>query len=142
DERTPTSPLALDEPRSLGEAAAGFAAAAGWPLLADPLSGGRRGDAAVAHYDLLLRARAFTESARPDLVLRLGDLPTSDSLRCCPRRAPCSSPPRCPCARSSRSGRCAPTRRACSATAAPTASTAPCRRPSARPRTAPGRSCC
>ncbi len=39
----------------LGAAAAAFCAAAGWPLLADPMSGARRGDTAIAHYDALLR---------------------------------------------------------------------------------------
>jgi 2-succinyl-5-enolpyruvyl-6-hydroxy-3-cyclohexene-1-carboxylate synthase len=53
----------------------------GWPLLADPLSGARRGGAAVAHYDLLLRSAAFTAAQRPDLVVRCGDLPTSKPLR-------------------------------------------------------------
>jgi 2-succinyl-5-enolpyruvyl-6-hydroxy-3-cyclohexene-1-carboxylate synthase len=52
----------------------------GWPLLADPLSGARRGGAAIAHYDLLLRAGA-TFAPRPDLVVRCGDLPTSKPLR-------------------------------------------------------------
>jgi 2-succinyl-5-enolpyruvyl-6-hydroxy-3-cyclohexene-1-carboxylate synthase len=66
---------------ALGEAAAAFCAAAGWPLLADPLSGARRGDAAVAHYDALLREPSFAAAARPDLVLRVGDLPTSKPLR-------------------------------------------------------------
>jgi 2-succinyl-5-enolpyruvyl-6-hydroxy-3-cyclohexene-1-carboxylate synthase len=65
----------------LGEAAAAFCMAAGWPLLADPLSGARRGDAAVAHYDALLRDAAFADNARPDAVLRVGDLPTSKPLR-------------------------------------------------------------
>jgi 2-succinyl-5-enolpyruvyl-6-hydroxy-3-cyclohexene-1-carboxylate synthase len=65
----------------LGEAAAAFCEAAGWPLLADPLSGARRGAAAVAHYDALLRDEAFAASARPDAVLRVGDLPTSKPLR-------------------------------------------------------------
>ena len=51
----------------LGEAAAAFCAAAGWPLLADPLSGARRGRAAVAHYDALLRDREFAAASRPDL---------------------------------------------------------------------------
>jgi 2-succinyl-5-enolpyruvyl-6-hydroxy-3-cyclohexene-1-carboxylate synthase len=65
----------------LGEAAAAFCAVAGWPLLADPLSGARRGQAAVAHYDALLRDDAFAASVTPDLVLRVGDLPTSKPLR-------------------------------------------------------------
>ncbi len=65
----------------LAEAAAAFAAAAGWPLLADPLSGARRGDAAIAHYDALLRGEAFAASVTPDLVLRVGDLPVSKPLR-------------------------------------------------------------
>jgi len=65
----------------LGEAAAAFATAAGWPLLADPLSGARRGEAAVAHYDALLRDQAFASSLQPDLVLRVGDLPVSKPLR-------------------------------------------------------------
>ncbi len=66
---------------SLGAAAAAFCAAAGWPLLADPLSGARRGEAAIAHYDALLRDQAFSASRRPDLVLRVGDLPVSKPLR-------------------------------------------------------------
>jgi 2-succinyl-5-enolpyruvyl-6-hydroxy-3-cyclohexene-1-carboxylate synthase len=65
----------------LGQAAATFCEAAGWPLLADPLSGARRGDAAVAHYDALLRDEGFAAAARPDLVLRIGDLPVSKPLR-------------------------------------------------------------
>ncbi|HEV7584426.1 MAG TPA: 2-succinyl-5-enolpyruvyl-6-hydroxy-3-cyclohexene-1-carboxylic-acid synthase [Solirubrobacteraceae bacterium] len=65
----------------LGQAAAAFAAAAGWPLLADPLSGARRGDAAIAHYDALLRDEGFLAGVRPDLVLRVGDLPVSKPLR-------------------------------------------------------------
>jgi 2-succinyl-5-enolpyruvyl-6-hydroxy-3-cyclohexene-1-carboxylate synthase len=70
-----------ERPTPLGEAAAAFCAAAGWPLLADPLSGARRGEAAVAHYDALLRDEAFAGGARPDVVLRVGDLPTSKPLR-------------------------------------------------------------
>lgn len=65
----------------LGEAAAAFCASAGWPLLADPLSGARRGAAAIAHYDALLRDETFAAGARPDAVLRVGDLPTSKPLR-------------------------------------------------------------
>ncbi len=65
----------------LGAAAADFAAAAGWPLLADPLSGARRGPAAVAHYDALLRDEELAAGQRPDLVVRVGDLPPSKPLR-------------------------------------------------------------
>jgi len=64
-----------------GEAAAAFAASAGWPLLADPLSGARRGAAAIAHYDALLRDEAFAASMAPDLIVRVGDLPVSKPLR-------------------------------------------------------------
>ena len=65
----------------LGRAAATFCEAIGWPLLADPLSGARRGAAAIAHYDVLLRDDSFAASQRPDLVLRVGDLPVSKPLR-------------------------------------------------------------
>ncbi|MFN8204631.1 MAG: thiamine pyrophosphate-dependent enzyme [Solirubrobacteraceae bacterium] len=54
---------------------------AGAPLLADSLSGARRGANAVAHYDALLRAPGFGDARRPDLVIRAGDLPTSKPLR-------------------------------------------------------------
>ncbi|MEA2199427.1 MAG: 2-succinyl-5-enolpyruvyl-6-hydroxy-3-cyclohexene-carboxylate synthase [Solirubrobacteraceae bacterium] len=65
----------------LGQTAAAFAEAVGWPLLADPLSGARRGQAAIAHYDALLRDEAFAASVTPDLVLRVGDLPVSKPMR-------------------------------------------------------------
>ena len=63
------------------KAVAQFASATAIPLLADPLSGGRRGAAAIAHYDALLRDERFAGRHRADLVLRFGDLPTSKSLR-------------------------------------------------------------
>ncbi len=66
---------------ALGEAIAAFAAAARYPLLADPLSGARRGPAAIAHYDALLRDGRLAAELRPELVLRIGDLPTSKPLR-------------------------------------------------------------
>jgi 2-succinyl-5-enolpyruvyl-6-hydroxy-3-cyclohexene-1-carboxylate synthase len=65
----------------LAEAVAGLAETTGYPVLADPLSGARRGPAAVAHYDALLRDPQFACAHRPDLVLRVGDLPTSKPLR-------------------------------------------------------------
>jgi 2-succinyl-5-enolpyruvyl-6-hydroxy-3-cyclohexene-1-carboxylate synthase len=71
-----------DERRSSAAAAAAqFAQSVGWPLLADPLSGARRGEAAIAHYDALLRDRDFTAPLTPDLILRVGDLPVSKPLR-------------------------------------------------------------
>ena len=64
---------------SLGTRLAAFAARARVPLLADPLSGARAGAAAIAHYDLLLRDPP--PELRPDVVCRLGELPTSKPLR-------------------------------------------------------------
>ena len=61
--------------------AADLARAAGWPLLADPLSGARRGEHAVAHYDAILRVLETARALAPDLVLRIGDLPVSKPLR-------------------------------------------------------------
>jgi 2-succinyl-5-enolpyruvyl-6-hydroxy-3-cyclohexene-1-carboxylate synthase len=58
----------------------GFAAASGWPVLADPLSGARRGPAAVSAYDGLLRAPRFAAAHRPDLAVRVGGAPTSKAL--------------------------------------------------------------
>ena len=68
------------DPR-LAETIAAFAERAGVPLLAEPLSGARRGPAAIAHYDALLRDPAWAAAHTPDLVLRFGDLPTSKPLR-------------------------------------------------------------
>ena len=65
----------------LGETLAGLADQLALPLLAEPLSGARRGPAAVAHYDALLRDPGFAAAHAPDLVLRFGDLPTSKPLR-------------------------------------------------------------
>jgi 2-succinyl-5-enolpyruvyl-6-hydroxy-3-cyclohexene-1-carboxylate synthase len=53
-----------------------FVDVAAWPVLADPVSGLRRGAAAVSTYDALLRDQVFASAHRPDLVLRLG-APTS-----------------------------------------------------------------
>jgi len=66
---------------STGEPVAAFAEAVGWPLLADPMSGARRGASAIAHYDALLRDTSFSARLEPDLVLRVGDLPVSKPLR-------------------------------------------------------------
>jgi 2-succinyl-5-enolpyruvyl-6-hydroxy-3-cyclohexene-1-carboxylate synthase len=71
---------ALGARSALGASLAAFAERRKVPLLADPLSGARRGPAAVAHYDALLRDDVGRRS-RPELVLRVGDLPTSKPLR-------------------------------------------------------------
>ena len=52
-----------------------------WPLLADPLSGARQGPAAIRRYDALLRDPEFAARHRPEVILRVGDLPTSKPLR-------------------------------------------------------------
>jgi 2-succinyl-5-enolpyruvyl-6-hydroxy-3-cyclohexene-1-carboxylate synthase len=62
-----------------------LAAATGWPVVADPLSGLRCGSHdrshVIAHYDVLLRSAAWAGAHQPDLVLRIGDTPTSKPLR-------------------------------------------------------------
>jgi 2-succinyl-5-enolpyruvyl-6-hydroxy-3-cyclohexene-1-carboxylate synthase len=69
----------------VAEPAARLAAATGWPLLAEPTSGVRCGDHdrshVVAHYDVLLRVERFAAAHAPELVLRVGDTPTSKPLR-------------------------------------------------------------
>ena len=64
------------------------------PLLADPLSGARRGPAAIAHYDALLRDAAFAAAHAPDLVAarrRPADLQAAAQLARGARRR-CRSP--------------------------------------------------
>jgi 2-succinyl-5-enolpyruvyl-6-hydroxy-3-cyclohexene-1-carboxylate synthase len=62
------------------EAVDRVASAAGWPVLADPISGLRQGRNAVSTYEALLRSPGFAERHRPDLVLRLGAAATSKPL--------------------------------------------------------------
>ena len=54
------------------ECARRFAVAAGWPVLADPLSQLRAGEFAISTYEALLRVADFADSHRPELVVRLG----------------------------------------------------------------------
>jgi 2-succinyl-5-enolpyruvyl-6-hydroxy-3-cyclohexene-1-carboxylate synthase len=74
-----------DAAARLAEAAARLAAESGWPLLAEPTSGVRCGEHdrshVVAHYDVLLRIEKFAARNAPELVLRVGDMPTSKPLR-------------------------------------------------------------
>ncbi|MEM9652270.1 MAG: 2-succinyl-5-enolpyruvyl-6-hydroxy-3-cyclohexene-1-carboxylic-acid synthase [Actinomycetota bacterium] len=52
----------------------------GWPVLADHRSGCRAEDRAIAHFDQLLRHERFAAAARPDVVLRFGEPPSSKVL--------------------------------------------------------------
>jgi 2-succinyl-5-enolpyruvyl-6-hydroxy-3-cyclohexene-1-carboxylate synthase len=74
-------PIAED----VAEPVARLASAAGWPILAEPTSGVRCGphdrSHVIAHYDALLRSERFAEEHLPELVIRLGDTPTSKPLR-------------------------------------------------------------
>jgi 2-succinyl-5-enolpyruvyl-6-hydroxy-3-cyclohexene-1-carboxylate synthase len=72
-------------PRATRTAVAALAARTGWPVLADPLSGMRNAalddGLIVEPHDIVLRSERFRDRQRPDLVLRLGALPTSKSLQ-------------------------------------------------------------
>lgn len=72
------------EPARLGPAVRALAAATGFPLLADPLSGARFGDAGeaqiVSAYDLFMRERGALERLAPSVVLRVGASPTSAAV--------------------------------------------------------------
>jgi len=69
----------------LREPLAHLARAAGYPILAEPTSQLRCGPHDRSHlvttYDLLLRDERFRAGAKPDLVLRFGEMPTSKPLR-------------------------------------------------------------
>ena len=70
---------------ALREPLAELARASGFPILAEPASQLRCGPHDRSHvvstYDHLLRDESFRESAKPDLVLRFGEMPTSKPLR-------------------------------------------------------------
>ncbi|MEI8306728.1 MAG: 2-succinyl-5-enolpyruvyl-6-hydroxy-3-cyclohexene-1-carboxylic-acid synthase [Chloroflexales bacterium] len=69
---------------ALAQSATRLAQAIGWPLLADPLSQARRGphvgDLTIGAYDAFLRDERFAARHAPDLVLRLGAMPTAKPL--------------------------------------------------------------
>ena len=103
----------------LREPLAHLAAAAGFPILAEPTSQLRCGphdrSHVVAAYDLLLRDERFRAASTPDLVLRFGEMPTSKPLRAwLARRAPTRSSSTPAAAgtsrRAARRRSCAPTR--------------------------------
>lgn len=66
----------VDDPAAV----AVFAESVGWPVLADPRSGCRGATASVAAFDSLLRHREFADAHAPEVVLWLGDRPTSKVL--------------------------------------------------------------
>ncbi len=72
------------EPERDGPAAKLLAAATGYPLLPDALSGARFGEAEgvlrIGGYDIFLEDAPTREALRPELVLRLGASPTSANL--------------------------------------------------------------
>ncbi|HWG12080.1 MAG TPA: 2-succinyl-5-enolpyruvyl-6-hydroxy-3-cyclohexene-1-carboxylic-acid synthase [Streptosporangiaceae bacterium] len=49
-----------------------LAAAAGWPVLAEPSSGARRGPDALAGYEYLIGSPAFLAGHRPDVIVSAG----------------------------------------------------------------------
>jgi 2-succinyl-5-enolpyruvyl-6-hydroxy-3-cyclohexene-1-carboxylate synthase len=70
----------LDDPAT-HEPIARLAAATGYPILADPLSGMRRGphdrSLVLAHGDHIVRAGPWIDAHHPEIVLRFGAMPTS-----------------------------------------------------------------
>lgn len=68
----------------LGETLGELAAVTGAPLLADPLSqvrwGSHNRSASIDRYDAMLRHEATVTALEPDLVLRIGGVPTSKAL--------------------------------------------------------------
>lgn len=57
-----------------------FARAAGWPVLADPLSNLRTDPESISTYDALLRDERFAATHRPQVAVRLGAPPTGRAL--------------------------------------------------------------
>lgn len=70
----------LDDPAA-NEPIARLAAATGYPILADPLSGLRCGphdrSLVLAHADHIVRPGAWIDAHRPEIVIRFGAMPTS-----------------------------------------------------------------
>ncbi|MDA0329191.1 MAG: 2-succinyl-5-enolpyruvyl-6-hydroxy-3-cyclohexene-1-carboxylic-acid synthase [Gemmatimonadetes bacterium] len=73
-----------EDAERLGPSLLALAAATGYPLLADPLSGARYGPSAthaISGYDLFLRDEAIRGALAPDLIVRVGAAPTSTALQ-------------------------------------------------------------
>ena len=73
-----------DDDPGLPEALAVLAAATGFPILADPLSGLRAGRhdraSVIVRADQLTRPGSWSTAHRPDLVIRTGAMPTSKAV--------------------------------------------------------------
>ena len=74
-----------DADEDLSAAVIDLASRVGYPVLADALSGVRRGAAACPHvldtYDAFLRDRAIADELVPEVVVRFGAIPTSKPLQ-------------------------------------------------------------
>jgi len=71
-EAHPRGALILGDVEVDAVAVAGFAQAAGWPVLAEPHSGARTGDHVVSMADLLLADTDFSEAHLPDVAVVIG----------------------------------------------------------------------
>ena len=73
------------EEQGLARAVTALSAACGYPILADPLSGLRFGShdrtGIVDAYDPFLRDQATADALRPEVVIRIGAIPTSKPLQ-------------------------------------------------------------
>jgi 2-succinyl-5-enolpyruvyl-6-hydroxy-3-cyclohexene-1-carboxylate synthase len=73
--------------RAIGDAALALGAAAGWPVIGEPIAGIRRAVAPpadavlIAHADHLLKVDELAEELRPDVVVRVGGSPTTKPVR-------------------------------------------------------------
>ncbi|CAN5912620.1 2-succinyl-5-enolpyruvyl-6-hydroxy-3-cyclohexene-1-carboxylic-acid synthase [soil metagenome] len=77
----PRGALVLGDVEVDGVVAAGFAAAAGWPVIAEPHSGARTGDHVASTADLLLADEVFADAHRPDVAVVVGRPVLTRSVR-------------------------------------------------------------
>jgi len=72
-------------PLMYGNGLIDFAARAGYPIIADPLSNvrayGRQSDVIITAYDAFLRSATMRDALTPDFILRIGDPPTPRSMQ-------------------------------------------------------------
>lgn len=80
-EATPRGALVLGDVPFDPAVAAGFATAAGWPVIAEPLSGARTGDHVASTADLLLADGGFADGHVPDVAILTGRLVVTRAVR-------------------------------------------------------------